>query len=184
MLFRSFEFVAPEFRNEGLVEYSFKLKNYDTEWSAFSSETTKEYTQLPKGKYVFSVRARDVLESKDAVYNFSFEILPAWYESNFALAIYFIVVILGFIYMIKLINYRSKRGAVEMEKRKEIELNEQKKKHEAETSEKKREIKELKNQQLQYELRHKSQELASSTMNLIRKNEMLLELSEDRKSVV
>ncbi len=178
-----FEFVAPEFRNEGLVEYSFKLKNYDTEWSAFSSETTKEYTQLPKGKYVFSVRARDVLESKDAVYNFSFEILPAWYESNFALAIYFIVVILGFIYMIKLINYRSKRGAVEMEKRKEIELNEQKKKHEAETSEKKREIKELKNQQLQYELRHKSQELASSTMNLIRKNEMLLELSENILSV-
>ena len=66
-----------------------------------------------------------------------------------------------------------------MEKLKEIELNEQKKQHEAETSEKKKEIKELKNQQLQYELRHKSQELASSTMNLIRKNEILLEIMDN-----
>lgn len=173
-----FEFVAPEYRNEGVVEYSIKLKNYDNEWSAFSTETTKEYTQLPKGKYVFSVRARDILESSDAEFNYYFEILPAWYESNLALTVYILIVFVAFIYMIKIINYRSKKGAIEMEKLKEKELNEQKQIFEAETSEKKREIKELKNQQLQYELRHKSQELASSTMNLIRKNEMLLELSE------
>ena len=65
-----------------------------------------------------------------------------------------------------------------MEQIKEVELNEQKKQFEAVNSEKKKEIKDLKNQQLQYELRHKSQELASSTMNLIRKNEMLLEIME------
>lgn len=59
---------------------------------------------------------------------------------------------------------------------KEKEMQEQKKIFDEETQAKKREIKELKNQQLQYELRHKSQELASSTMNLIRKNEILLEI--------
>jgi DNA-binding CsgD family transcriptional regulator len=65
-----------------------------------------------------------------------------------------------------------------MEKIKEIEIQQQKKAFEEDTQAKKREIKELKNQQLQYELRHKSQELASSTMNLIRKNEMLLDIVE------
>jgi DNA-binding CsgD family transcriptional regulator len=70
-----------------------------------------------------------------------------------------------------------------MEERKEREIEEHKKAFEAETAAKKKEIKELKNQQLQYELRHKSQELASSTMNLIRKNEILLEIIDNLSKV-
>jgi hypothetical protein len=48
---------------------------------------------------------------------------------------------------------------------------------------KRKEIIELKNQRLQYDLRHKSQELASSTMNLIRKNEILLDISQNLNKV-
>jgi len=171
-----FEFIAPEYRNEGLVQYSYKLENYDDSWSDFSSVNIKEYTQLPKGNYVFKVRASDLLESKEAICSYSFVIMPAWYETKLAFFIYLILFLLVLFEIGMLINKRSKKGAVDMEKMKEIEINEQKIRFEAETSEKKREIKELKNQQLQYELRHKSQELASSTMNIIRKNEMLLEM--------
>ena len=48
-----------------------------------------------------------------------------------------------------------------------------------EAEKKETEIINLKNQKLHYELRHKSQDLASSTMNLIRKNEVLLEINSD-----
>lgn len=178
-----FQFVAPEYRKEGLVQYSYMLENYDETWSEFSPDNIKEYTQLHKGNYVFKVRARDILEGKEAVCTYSFTILPAWYETKIAVAIYFIIAILSIIGLGYFINFRSKLGAVEMGKLKEIELSEQKKHFEAETSEKKKEIKELKNQQLQYELRHKSQELASSTMNLIRKNEMLLDIVENISKV-
>ncbi|MFV0468037.1 MAG: helix-turn-helix transcriptional regulator, partial [Dysgonomonas sp.] len=106
-------------------------------------------------------------------YSYSFTIMPAWYETQLAYILYFIILLAFIIWLIFWINQRSKKGAIEMEKQKELELREQKKQYEADSSEKKKEIKELKNQQLQYELRHKSQELASSTMNLIRKNEML-----------
>jgi DNA-binding CsgD family transcriptional regulator len=85
--------------------------------------------------------------------------------------------------MLFLVNHRYKKGARDMEMQKEKELQEQKKHFDAETTEKKNEIKELKNQQLQYELRHKSQELASSTINLIRKNEILLEIIESLSKV-
>ena len=63
-----------------------------------------------------------------------------------------------------------------MEKIKEIQIQERQILFEKETSVKKKEFTELKNQQLQYELRHKSQELANSTMNLIRKNEIMMEI--------
>jgi len=173
-----FELVAPEFRNEGLVQYKFMLENFDKNWTESSPNNSKEYTRLPKGHYTFKVKAKDFLEPKEAVYSYSFEILPAWYESKLALIFYFIFFVLILMRIFIFVKFQSKKGALEMEKLKEIELNEQKKHFETETSERKREIKELKNQQLQYELRHKSHELASSTMNLIRKNEMLLEMME------
>ena len=178
-----FEFNAPEYRNEGLVQYSYMLENFDDNWSEFSSSNSKEYTHLPKGHYNFKVRAKDILEAKEAFYSYSFEVLPAWYESHVAILIYILLIIASVLRLIYFINHRSQLGAIEMEKRKEIELEEQKKHFEAVTSEKKREIKELKNQQLHYELRHKSQELATSTMNLIRKNEMLYEVIDNINKV-
>ncbi len=178
-----FEYIAPEFRNEGLVRYSYKLENYDQNWSEFSYDNIKEYTKLPQGQYIFKVRARDLLEANESLCSYTFTILPAWYETKLAFIIY-ILLLLSLLFVIALwINSRSKKGAFEMEKQKQIEINEQKKKFDEETFEKKREIKELKNQQLQYELRHKAQELASSTMNLIRKNEMLLDMLESLSKI-
>ena len=174
-----FEFIAPEYQTNDAIEYSYMLENYDKTWSSYSCNNSKEYTKLPKGEYVFKIRAHNLLNSKVSFCSYAFIILPPWYETKLAYSVYFILVILIIVILVIVINKQSKKGALEMEKRKEIELNEQKKHFEAETTEKKREIKELKNQQLQYELRHKSQELASSTMNLIRKNEMLLDIMDN-----
>lgn len=174
-----FEFNAPEYRNEGLVEYSYQLEGYDKSWSDFSTDNIKEYNQLPRGKYVFRVKARSMLEIGTVSCTYKFSIAPAWYESKLAFGIYTILFILLIVAVILLINHRSKQGALEMEKIKELEIQEQKKAFEEENTAKKKEIKELKNQQLQYELRHKAQELASSTMNLIRKNEILLEIADN-----
>lgn len=171
-------FNAPEYRNDGLVEYSCKLENYDENWSGFSSETFREYSKLGRGEYVFRVKARDLLEFNEIETNIVFRILPAWYETNTALVIYGIIILLIVVALGVFVNYRSKQGAVRMKELKEKEIQEQKKIFDEETQAKKKEIKELKNQQLQYELRHKAQELASSTMNLIRKNEILLDIVE------
>jgi len=174
-----FEFNAPEYRGNGMVQYSYRLDGYDEAWSKFSTDNIKEYTQLGRGNYVFRVKARSLLEPVVVECAYKFSIAPAWYESNFALVIYFIILVLIILGFIRYTNHRSKQGALEMEKQKELEIQEQKKAFEAENSAKKREIKELKNQQLQYELRHKAQELATSTMNLIRKNEILQDIMEN-----
>lgn len=171
-----FEFSAPEFRNESTVQYSYFLENYDQNWSEFGNENTKEYTKLPKGKYVFHVKARNILEKNVVESTVEFTILPAWYESNLAYAVYVILIVLMILRLLNFISERSKKAAKAMEEQKELEISEQKRVFEADAIEKKREIKELKNQQLQYELRHKSKELATSTMNVIRKNEILLEI--------
>jgi len=178
-----FEFAAPEYRNEGSVMYSYLLENYDDEWSTFSPINSKEYTKLKKGSYVFRVKAISQLDAKTVETSFKFSILPPWYESIVALIIYFLI-FLYFVYrLLRYIQHRTQKGALEMQAKKELEMKEQEKRFLAVAKEKEKEIIALKNQRLQHNLRHKSQELASSTMNLIRKNEILLDINQDLSKV-
>jgi DNA-binding CsgD family transcriptional regulator len=178
-----FEYVASEYRNENGVSYSYKLENLDTKWSSYSSANTKEYTKLRKGTYQFKVRAKSLLEPNPVETSFEFIILPAWYETKLAYGIYTLFLILIILGLVKFIKIKSEEGARKMEAKKKIEMEEQERKYEEEAKEKRKEIIELKNQRLHYELRHKSQDLASSTMNLIRKNEILLEISKNLNNV-
>jgi len=172
-----FEFVGSEFRGENAIQYSYFLENYDSEWSQYSYVNTKEYTRLAKGTYTFRVKAKNMFDSEIVETEYKFTILPPWYQSSTAYIIYLSLLIAMFFLLIKYISYRSEKGAREMEARKEMEMQEQEKRFKADAKEKEKEIIALKNQKLQYELRHKSQDLASSTMNLIRKNEMLLDIN-------
>lgn len=178
-----FEFVAPEYRSEASVSYSYLLENYDTKWSSYSPVNIKEYTQLKKGNYTFRVRAKSLFESKTVETSYQFTILPPWYESKIAYLVYFILLAGAIYLLLEFIKRRSQQGARDMEAQKELELQEQEKRFEEDAKEKRKEIIELKNQRLQYDLRHKSQELASSTMNLIRKNEILLDISQKLNKV-
>ncbi len=178
-----FEFVAPEYRDDQSITYSYKLENYDSDWSSYSFSNTKEYTKLPKGSYVFKVRAQNALESEIVETSYHFVILPPWYESGPALAVYAILIMFLFFQLVVFIKKRSEKAAQKMKIQKEKEMQEQEERFNEDTKKKEKEIVALKNQRLQYELRHKSQELASSTMNLIRKNEILLEINKDIEKI-
>jgi hypothetical protein len=178
-----FDYVAPEYRNEASVTYSYMLDNFDSKWSAYSQVNSKEYTKLRKGTYTFRVRAKSIMESEPVETSYKFTILPPWYESKIANVIYFILFSLFIYELFLFLKKHSEKGAREMEAQKELELKEQEKRFEEDAKEKGKEIIELKNQRLHYDLRHKSQELASSTMNLIRKNEILLNISQNLTKV-
>ena len=85
--------------------------------------------------------------------------------------------------MVFYINKKSQSAALKIKREKEKQLKEQKEHFLAQAKEKEKEIVELKNQQLEYDLKHKSQELADSTMNLIRKNEILSEIGNDINAI-
>lgn len=162
-----FEFTATEFRYDENVEFSYNLIGVDDQWSEYSSSRQKEYTKLTEGTYTFSIRARNLLDMRVAEDSFTFTILPPWYRSLWAYIVYIILGFAATTFLFIWIKTKSNRGAVEMEKKKEMEIKE-----------KSQEIKLLKNQKLQYELKHKSQELANTTMSIINKNEILADISQ------
>lgn len=174
-----FEFNATEYRKEDAILYKYKLEGFDDNWSEYSTKKTKEYTKLKSGKYIFKVEAKNSLNNLVSKTEYAFIITPAWYETILARVLYVLSIFYLFYLFVRYMNAKSNQKIIGITELKEIEIREQKEHYLIETEKKETEIINLKNQKLQYELRHKSQDLASSTMNIIRKNEVLQEINKN-----
>ena len=86
-----FSFAAPLYDASDKTEYRTWLEGFD-DWSAWSRETNKDYTNLYEGRYVFHVQARDVYGRLSNPDTFTFEILPPWYRSWWAWMLYSLLV--------------------------------------------------------------------------------------------
>ncbi len=80
----AFHFSAPSYDDEESTQFSYRLKGYDKQWSAWTNETKKEYTNLPEGKYTFMVKARNFYGTESEEASFEFKILPPWYRTQLA----------------------------------------------------------------------------------------------------
>ncbi len=92
-----FEFAASTFLNERTTQYQSRLDGVDADWSPWSTESRRDYTNLGFGDYRFAVRARNELSqiSEEGVY--AFTILPPWYRTWWAYAMYLVLVgLVGF----------------------------------------------------------------------------------------
>lgn len=173
----TFYFASPEYRQDNAVLYSYRLDDFDHEWSAFSSEGSKEYTRLGEGKYTFRLKAFNTVTGTTSHYDLQFRISPPWYRSTVAKIIYALL-ILAFLYAAyRGIRYFSMRNAEKIRRQKEEELERMRNNAEREALQKDYEIAALKSESLEQDIKHKSSELSNITMNVIRKNEILLDIS-------
>jgi class 3 adenylate cyclase len=83
-----FEFAAPFFEDPASVEYQALLEGSDNDWSAWSHETSRDYTHLPQGSYRFHVRARTPHGASSEDASLSFGVLPPWFRTWWAYLAY------------------------------------------------------------------------------------------------
>ena len=79
-----FEFAAPTFVDEAATAYQTRLDGLDREWSPWTKEARRDFTNLGFGGYRFHVRARNVLGQVSNEDTFAFTILPPWYRTWWA----------------------------------------------------------------------------------------------------
>ena len=101
-----FEFSTTSFDYSEQNQFQYWLEGFDSDWSLFTTETQKDYTNLPEGNYTFRVRAKNVYRNLGNEDSYSFQILPPWYRTWWAYAIY-IATFLGCLQLI--ITWRSKK---------------------------------------------------------------------------
>ena len=87
-----FSFAAASFLNPAFNTYQYKLEGFDEEWSNWTSESQKDYTNIPEGDYTFKVRGRNIYKKIGREAAFQFQILPPWYRTWWAYLMYLAII--------------------------------------------------------------------------------------------
>jgi ligand-binding sensor domain-containing protein/DNA-binding CsgD family transcriptional regulator len=170
-----FEFAAVLQKNQANIQYSYYLEGFDDKWSDFSRKTEKDYTNLPSGNYTFRVKAKNNFGGESSVTTYKFTILPPWYQTVLAYIFYAIVVL----YLVFLIYKRQQKKFLKQRVEFQKEQERLKYLHQLEIDKSEQEIVKLKNERLITEIEIKNIEIASTSMHLVQKQELLTKIKND-----
>jgi DNA-binding CsgD family transcriptional regulator len=152
--------------------FQYKLEPFDPEWSQWTEKAEVSYTRLPKGNYTFKVRTISPTGVVTNPVTLSFRVKPAFLASPLAYIFY------GIIFLIVIIISQAifrRRFIRQQEKiRLEAETKSLLEKQQAEQK-----IVKLQNENLQSEISHKNIQLADSTLAIIKKKELLIEIKNE-----
>lgn len=170
-----FEYTSTLFAQKSNEEFSYKLIGFDKEWSQWSVKTEKDYTNLPYGKYTFSVKARNNLGAASAPVNYTFIVEPAWYQTVWAYLVYFLIIA-----YVVYIGVKAQQKRFELhQQRHEEEQKRLSYLHSLELDRNDKEIIALKNEKLEAELTYKNKELATLTMQMVDRGKLLLNIKDE-----
>ncbi len=108
-----FEYAAALFDRPGRTEFSTRLLGSDDEtWSPWGAERVAQFIGIREGTYAFEVRARDDLGRLSTTARFRVRILPPWYRTWWAYALYGMA-LTGFIWGVTAWRLRKQRLRLE-----------------------------------------------------------------------
>ncbi|MEM6893619.1 MAG: triple tyrosine motif-containing protein [Bacteroidota bacterium] len=164
-------FYTPEYGALTQPQYQYRLTGIYDDWSVWSEKAEVRFENLPPGTYEFAVKAKMGNVLSDNIAKYAFTIKKPWYLSN---AMWFFYIIGGLFVGISV--HALYRGYYHKRQRNIIETNQ--KEMELQRVQNEKEIIRIKNEQLRKEFQDKSNELAASTMSIIKKNELLYKAKE------
>lgn len=170
----TFGFTVPEYNKYINAEYQYLLVGLQDNWSDWSSKSYVNFKNLNPGTYTFKVRSKFANSLSDNIVVYTFTILKPWYAKNFVIFIYVLLSIF-LAYFInkkyKMFYYKQREKLIE-ENNLLLEIKE---------LENEQQLMKIKNEQLTKDVDSKNKELAVSTLNLIKKNELLTLIKDDLK---
>ena len=110
------EFSTFEYSDKDDIKYSYKLDNYDKEWSEPSTNAYAAYKNLPSGTYTLRTKACNSsgIWSKEAVMRI--EVAPPFYFSIYAFLVYILIVAVAGYFIYRTVSSMNRlRGRIKLE---------------------------------------------------------------------
>lgn len=121
-----FEFSSSNYQLGDNMSFQYMLEGFDDDWSAWTNDTRKEYTNLSEGPYTMMVRTMvDGMPSEADTFTFS--ITPPWYRTWWAYLLGFLIIVLIISGVISLRSRQLKIEKHRLEEQVEERTNELKK---------------------------------------------------------
>ncbi len=168
-------YYTPLYRKFPVPEYQYQLEGLYDSWSDWTTQTKISFENLPFGDYEFRVRSKIGGKISDNTATYNFQIAKPWYISNALLALYLLLLVIGALLIHYAYRYyfRRKQNLQTEANQKEMELI---------RLQNEKDIIKLKNDQLKEDFRNKNNELAASTMSIIKKNQLLSKVKQQLAS--
>jgi signal transduction histidine kinase/CheY-like chemotaxis protein len=84
----TFGYAAPLYIGQKEIQYSTQLSGFDSKWSEWTLQSSREYINLPSGNYTFRVKAKNIYGEESEAVSVPFTITPPWYRTWWAYALY------------------------------------------------------------------------------------------------
>ncbi|MDP2366226.1 MAG: ATP-binding protein, partial [Ignavibacteria bacterium] len=109
----SFQFAALDYNNPGSINYAYKMEGFDNDWIQSGTRRFITYTNLNPGEYSFKVKSTN----SDGVWidnekSIMVIITPPWWQTGWAILLYFVVSVLG---IWKIIKFQANRAKLQHE---------------------------------------------------------------------
>ncbi|RFS26332.1 transcriptional regulator [Chitinophaga silvatica] len=170
-----FEFTASAYQQPNSILFSCRLTGWDKEWSDWSDRTEKDFTNLPSGTYNFLVRAKNTSGNISEAISYTFIILPPWYKTVWAYLLYIAAVATG---IFQLLHWHRKR-LQNLEQQHETARKQMHYQHQLELFRNEKEIIALQNDKLATEINLKNKELATVTMHMVSRGQLISRIKEE-----
>ncbi len=174
-----FDFSAPYFEKSNHLQYRFRLEGFDQDWSEWTPKTQKEYTNLSHGDYTFIAQARNAYGQLSEPDSFRFSISPPWYATIYARLAYFFLTLIALSALVWFVKRREKKKTEVFRREQTEKLKRKEEEFKTEVEKSETEIFALRNEKLRTDINHKNSQLASATMHLVQKSEILIKLKGD-----
>ena len=99
-----FEFASPRFDSPAHQRYRTRLNGLGNEWSSWSDETHRDFTNLDGGDYCFEVQSRDAHGQLSRVGTFAFRVPTPWHQTVAARVIAVSIVLALVFWLASLLN--------------------------------------------------------------------------------
>ena len=173
----SFEFAALNFTSPNKNQYAFYMEGFDKKWNNSGNKREATYTNLDPGTYTFKVKG----SNNDGFWNpvpatVKITIVPPWWKATWFRILAAVILIAGGVtgYKIRINNIRKN---LQLEQVRELKMKEAQIREEQLKFEKA--MMEMAKSKLESEVTLKNSKLASSVMNIVKQNEILLSIKEN-----
>jgi AraC family chitin signaling transcriptional activator len=161
------------------LKVKYKLSGLENEWSDWNYMSELNFPGLSSGSYTLELKSGGENEINSENIEFQFKVLRPWYFNNISIAIYALLIILFNLYYRNYFRKKNKKQLSLLRLEEEEKRKRQEEKFERDRLEAERKMLLLREENLGLEIKKKNSELASSTLNNIKKNELLIDLIED-----
>tara|TARA_R110002126_G_scaffold291172_1_gene450685 strand:+ start:12660 stop:15527 length:2868 start_codon:yes stop_codon:yes gene_type:complete len=161
----------------------YKLTGLNKDWSSWGYRSELNFPGLSHGSYVLEIRSENENQANSETIKRAFRVRPPWYLTNVSYAIYFLLLVLvNYIYR-TYFKRKSLRQIALLKLEEEEKRDRQEEKFQIDRLEAKNKMSVLREENLNLEIKKKNSELASSTLNNIKKNELLTDLITDIEKI-